>query len=110
MVLEGFERLLPPPPFQFLLLFPLSDLLCALPVEVLLIDCEHRNNVAVASHQLQQMIESFVSEFVLLFDASVGLQCLLPDVVDQDFYAGANEALQLVDDHLLVREHLHVSA
>lgn len=56
------------------------------------------------------MIESFISEFVLLFDASVGLQSLLPNVVDQHFYASANEALQLVDDHLLVREHLHVSA
>jgi hypothetical protein len=93
LVLQGLERLLPPLPFLLLPLFPLFDLLGALPVEVLLIDGNHRHDVGLARHQLQQMIEPLISEFVLLLDTSIGLQRLLPDVVDQHSYARANEAL-----------------
>lgn len=56
------------------------------------------------------MVEALVPQPVLLLDARVGLQRLLPNEVDQYFDACSNEALELVNNHLLVRQHLHVEA
>jgi hypothetical protein len=57
---------------------------------------------------MKKIQQSLVFELKLLLNFDVGLENLLPDVVDQDFDAGVDEALKLVNDHLLVRADRHV--
>ena len=95
---------------QLFTLLPLPDLVGPLLIELLLVHGEHGHDVGLTTHQLQQVVEAFVPQPVLLLNASVRLKSLLPDEIDQHFDARSNEALELVDDHLLVREHLHVEA
>lgn len=110
LVVLRLQLILPLFSLQLLSLLPLLDLVSALPVELLLVHGEHGHDVGLSSHQLQQVVEALVPQPVLLLDARVGLQGLLPNEVDQDFDACSNEALELVNDHLLVRQHLHVEA
>ena len=82
LIFKSFERFQPPLPLLLLPLFPLPYLLGPLSVKVLLIDCNHRNDAGLSSHQLEQVVEPLISEFVFLLYASVGLERLLPNVVD----------------------------
>lgn len=49
----------------------------------------------------QEVQQSLVLELEFLLNLDVGLDKLLPDVVHQHFDASVDEALQLVDNHLL---------
>ena len=96
--------------FQLVALLPLPELVRSLLIELLLVHSQHGYHVGLPSQQLQKVKEAFVSQPELLFDPSVSLKSELPDEIDQHPNAGAYEALKLVDDHLLIGQHLHVQA